>query len=76
VGNDPLRTFRRATGERPVRFYGSSPLLHGYAALHDCIGFMPETHMLKPFADRVRSTYAFMEAVLQLVNEEYQKAGN
>ena len=24
----------------------------GYAALHHTIGFMPETHMLKPFADR------------------------
>jgi len=47
----------------------------GYAALHDCIGFMPETHMLKPFADRVRSTYAFMETLLQLVNEEHQKVG-
>jgi len=29
----------------------------GYAALHNTIGFMPETHMLKPFAKRVESTY-------------------
>ena len=32
----------------------------GYAALHNCIGFMPETHMLKPYADRVSATYAFI----------------
>ncbi|MCB0684759.1 MAG: hypothetical protein KDC32_28155, partial [Saprospiraceae bacterium] len=23
----------------------------GYAALHQCIGFTPETHMLKPYRD-------------------------
>jgi len=27
----------------------------GFAALHHVIGFMPETHMLKPFADRYAS---------------------
>ncbi len=41
----------------------------GYAALWNTIGFMPETHMLKPFADRVNSTLAFMEVVLQFVHD-------
>lgn len=36
----------------------------GYAALHHCIGFMPETHMLKPFADRYAAMRALVEAVL------------
>jgi hypothetical protein len=36
----------------------------GYANLHNCISFMPETHMLKPFKDRVWSTYDFMVAML------------
>lgn len=36
----------------------------GYAALHHCIGFMPETHMLKPYEDRVESTLAFMESMI------------
>jgi hypothetical protein len=35
----------------------------GYAALHHTIGFMPETHMLKPYADR----YAAMRALVQTV---------
>ncbi|MFN0200164.1 MAG: M14 family zinc carboxypeptidase [Bacteroidia bacterium] len=39
----------------------------GYAALHNAIGFMPETHMLKPFVDRVKSTYQFLDVVLQYV---------
>jgi hypothetical protein len=36
----------------------------GYAALHHCIGFMPETHMLKPFADRYASMLALVQSVL------------
>ena len=38
----------------------------GYAALHQTIGFMPETHMLKPFADRYASMRALIETVLGL----------
>jgi hypothetical protein len=36
----------------------------GYAALHHTIGFMPETHMLKPFRDRYASMRALVESVL------------
>lgn len=37
----------------------------GYASLHHTIGFMPETHMLKPFADRYASMRALVETVLE-----------
>lgn len=37
----------------------------GYAALHHTIGFMPETHMFKPFADRVASMRTLVEVVLE-----------
>ncbi|MBK8555312.1 MAG: hypothetical protein IPL65_05840 [Lewinellaceae bacterium] len=47
----------------------------GYAALWNTIGFMPETHMLKPFADRLRSTRAFMESVIAFVGENYLELG-
>ncbi|WP_020653574.1 M14 family zinc carboxypeptidase [Massilia niastensis] len=36
----------------------------GYAALHNTIGFMPETHMLKPFRDRYESMRALVETAL------------
>lgn len=39
----------------------------GYAALWNTIGFMPETHMLKPFKDRLWSTYHFMDVVIQFM---------
>lgn len=37
----------------------------GYASLFNCISFMPETHMLKPYKNRVQSTYVFMDLMLK-----------
>lgn len=45
----------------------------GYAALHHTISFMPETHMLKPFKDRVGSVYAFMDAMIHLLRTDGRK---
>jgi hypothetical protein len=35
----------------------------GFTALHNIIGFMPETHMLKPYADRYDSMRALVDTV-------------
>lgn len=45
----------------------------GYAALHHALSFMPETHMLKPYKDRVHSTYAFMDAMIELIERDGDK---
>ena len=45
----------------------------GYAALHHAISFMPETHMLKPFKDRVKSTYYFMDCMIKTIDKDYQR---
>jgi hypothetical protein len=37
----------------------------GYAALFNTLAFMPETHMLKPFKDRVAATYALMSTFIE-----------
>jgi hypothetical protein len=42
----------------------------GYAALHNTIGFMPETHMLKPYHQRVEGTYKFMEHIIEIVQRD------
>ncbi|NQX76585.1 M14 family metallopeptidase [Gilvibacter sp.] len=36
----------------------------GYTALYNTLGLMVETHMLKPYKDRVEGTYALMESVI------------
>ncbi len=43
----------------------------GYTALFGTLGFMPETHMLKPYDQRVKATYALLQSFVKLVNEEY-----
>lgn len=40
----------------------------GYAALHNTFSFMPETHMFKPYKDRVYSTYDFSLSMLEFMN--------
>jgi hypothetical protein len=47
----------------------------GYAALWNTIGFMPETHMLKPFKDRVWSTYHFMDVVIGFMASHAEAIG-
>lgn len=41
----------------------------GYAALFNALSFMPETHMLKPFKDRVYSTYAFSDVMINYMSQ-------
>lgn len=41
----------------------------GYAALFNCIGFVTETHMLKPFEERVESTYEFLRILTEFADE-------
>ncbi len=45
----------------------------GYAALHHTIGFMPESHMLKPFADRYQAMRALVESVLDFTLAHAQR---
>jgi len=41
-------------------FYEPPRFSSGYAALFRILAYVPETHMLKPFKDRVKATYALM----------------
>ncbi len=55
--NDPSKGF--------TQFYDSPRYSSGYAALFSTISFMPETHMLKPYKQRVLSTYDLMITIMQ-----------
>jgi len=41
---------------------------HAYAPLQNRIGILVETHMLKPYAERVRATYDLLVALLEEIN--------
>ncbi len=45
----------------------------GYASLFHTMGYMPETHMLKKYEDRVKVTYEFMVETLQFTDVNFQK---
>ncbi|WAC42044.1 M14 family metallopeptidase [Pedobacter sp. SL55] len=47
----------------------------GYAALHNTIGFMPETHMLKPYDKRVESTYKLLQTYIDVVERDAKIIG-
>ncbi|WP_443937115.1 M14 family metallopeptidase [Pedobacter sp. MW01-1-1] len=47
----------------------------GYAALHNVIGFMPETHMLKSFSLRVDATYKLLKEYVSIVHRDAKIIG-
>ncbi len=47
-------------------FYDSPRYSTGLTSLHNIIGFITETHMLKPFDKRVRATYDFLLSMVQM----------
>ncbi len=68
-----------------VNAYGSSPengwpqfkdigrYSSGYGALFKTLSFMPETHMLKPYDERVASTYTLFEAFIEIFKKDAAK---
>jgi len=50
-------------------FFDSPRYSTGFTTLHNTIGFMIETHMLKPFAQRVRVTHTFLNTLLKFCTE-------
>jgi len=46
-------------------FFESPRYSSGYASLFHIMAYVPETHMLKPFKDRVNATYALMQSFIK-----------
>ena len=45
-------------------FFDSPRFSSGYASINHCMAVLSETHMLKPFKQRVEQTQAFLEVIL------------
>jgi hypothetical protein len=62
----PYVNFEEGSPEKGwSQFYDPPRYSSGYAALFGTISFIPETHMLKPFKERVLSTYALMQTMIE-----------
>ncbi len=55
-------------GKEMPMFYDPPRFSSGYAALFQTLAFVPETHMLKPFSDRVKATLKLMQCILALAS--------
>jgi len=64
-------------GDKPdngfAQFMDSPRYATGYTSLFNSLGSVPETHMLKPYKDRVNVTYEYMLATLNYVDKNFQK---
>ena len=49
-------------------FWDSPRYGSGYASLWNSFAFVPETHMLKPYLQRVNSTYALMQSFIEFTS--------
>ena len=54
-----------------VQFWDSPRYSTGFASLWNTFAFMPETHMLKPYAQRVKATYALMQSFIEFTAANY-----
>ena len=48
----------------------------GYTTLWNTLGLMVETHMLKPYKQRVEGVYALMTKILEISEKDYKKIKN
>ncbi len=48
----------------------------GYTTLFNTLGVMVETHMLKPYKQRVKGTYEFIKSIIEITEEDNKKIAN
>ncbi|HRO68839.1 MAG TPA: hypothetical protein PK951_00625, partial [Chitinophagaceae bacterium] len=51
-----------------TEFWDSPRYGSGYASLWNSFAFVPETHMLKPYDQRVKATYALMQSFIEFTS--------
>lgn len=67
----PMIPYVDTKGETPesglVDFLETPRYSTGYAAVHHTMGYMPETHMWKPYADRVKGTLTLLRSLMEAI---------
>ena len=55
------------------QFLDSPRYSTGYTTLFNTLGMMVETHMLKPYKQRVEGTYVLMKSMIEIIESDYEK---
>jgi hypothetical protein len=77
-----VHTLNEIPDEGIIDFMETPRYSTGYTNLFNTIGFVAETHMLKPFDQRVEATYELLDVILRYMDEhhaelkELKKAAN
>lgn len=73
----PMAPYVNTMGRTPESgiegFLETARFATGYAALFGTLGFTTETHMLKPFRQRVEATSLFLNTMLQYLSESKEE---
>ena len=68
-----VNVFGRTPNEGFSQFMDSPRYSTGYTTLFNTLGLMVETHMLKPYKQRVEGTYALMDALIENIETKHHK---
>jgi hypothetical protein len=75
----PMIPYVNSIGETPetgiTGFIDPPRYSTGYTTLHNTIGFMPETHMLKSYDLRVDATYKLLQTYVEIVERDAKIIG-
>jgi hypothetical protein len=75
-----LIPYVNAFGDTPENgwseYWDSPRYSSGYATLWQTFAFVPETHMLKPYEQRVKSTYALMQCFIEFTSRHSDEIKN
>ena len=67
-----VNVFNRPPDDGFTQFFDHPRFSTGYTALFNTLGMMVETHMLKPYPQRVDGTYAIMKSMLEVTDAHHQ----
>jgi hypothetical protein len=71
-----VNVFSRSPDSGFSQFYDHPRYSTGYTSLWNTVGFMVETHMLKPYKDRVMGTKAIMEETISIGSTQINEIKN
>ena len=68
-----VNVFNRTPDSGFTQFLDSPRYSTGYTTLFNTLGMMIETHMLKPYKQRVEGTYELMKSMIEITEEQGEK---
>ncbi|WP_299277255.1 M14 family metallopeptidase [uncultured Psychroserpens sp.] len=71
-----VNVFNRTPEQGFNQFMDSPRYSTGYTTLWNTLGMMVETHMLKPYKQRVEGTYELMKSMIEITEEEGETITN